>query len=308
MDKCTVIKCTVIAILFAGLLLNLSACALAEEWLAIPGLEAPAPTVDVCRPLESHPEIAFPRQQPVEGPREVMEAELVGMLALKDGCLRVESLYGDVSYLAIWPPEFTLGGVGENLAVLDGGGNIVGHIGREIYMGGGERKEAPWPECVRRQLPSACGGPYWIVGEGVRPNFRRDSELVRIELIHTSERSAILIHKQPLLDAWVQDQSTISGVLRLYSPQRCPRIQSESGITNALPLWPPAYALLFREGMVEILDGDGQVVAREGQQVTLHGGYIPHSWESEQYRRLYDDIPGDCTGPYWIVIPAEEAP
>ena len=68
-----------------------------------------------------------------------------------------------------------------------------------------------------------------------------------------------------------------------------------------LPIWPPGYSLQFTEGAVEILDASGKVVAQEREEVLLPGGAIPHNWESERYRRLYDDIPGDCYGPYWIV-------
>ena len=258
------------------------------------------PTIDIFEPLEIS-DIAFPRQKPVEGPREVMEAELVGDLVESGGCVRVKSLYNDGSYLPIWPPDFTLGFENEIPVILDVEGNIVGRVGEEIYMGGGEGSENALPDSVRDQLPADCGGPFWIVGDGVRPNIRHDSGLIQLDVITTTERTAILLHKKPILDEWVEEPSVISGILRWYNPQRCPRIQTESGITDYLPIWPPEYSLQMTDGLVEILNGSGEIVAQEGTEVVLRGSAIPHSWDSEHYRQLYYNIPGDCHGPYWIV-------
>jgi hypothetical protein len=258
-------------------------------------------TVDVCTSLKSS-DIDFPRQEAVEGPREVMEAELIGHLVIIDGCLRIESLYGDQSYFPIWPPEFSLSMDSDEIVILDGDGILVGSVGEEIYMGGGTGSTNSLSDCVRQQLPENCDGPFWVVGEGVRPNIQSNSELIQLEVISTTERTGFLITKTHLLDDWVDEPSTISGVLRMYTPQRCPRIQSESGITDYLPIWPPEYSLVFKDGKVEVTDSNGKVIASEGSDLVVNGGPIPHSWDSEAYRQLYHDVPGDCFGPYWIVI------
>jgi hypothetical protein len=257
-------------------------------------------TVDVCTPLKS-PDIAFLRQEAAEGPREVMEAELVGNLVLEDGCLKIESIYGNQSYLPIWPPEFTLSLDSDETEILDGDDVVVGRVGEEIYMGGGTGSLNSLSDCVRQQLPGYCDDPIWVVGDGVRPNIQSDSEFVQIEVISTTESTGFLITKKALLDEWVEETSTISGILSMYTPQRCPRIQSESGITDYLPIWPPEYSLHFKDGKVEVVDGNGKVIASEGSDLLVNGGSIPHSWDSEAYRQLYYDVPGDCFGPYWIV-------
>jgi hypothetical protein len=257
-------------------------------------------TVDVCTPLKS-PDIAFLRQEAAEGPREVMEAELVGNLVLEDGYLKIESIYGNQSYLPIWPPEFTLSLDSDETEILDGDDVVVGRVGEEIYMGGGTGSLNSLSDCVRQQLPGYCDDPIWVVGDGVRPNIQSDSEFVQIEVISTTESTGFLITKKALLDEWVEETSTISGILSMYTPQRCPRIQSESGITDYLPIWPPEYSLYFKDGKVEVADGNGKVIASEGSDLLVNGGSIPHSWDSEAYRQLYYDVPGDCFGPYWIV-------
>ena len=292
----------------AGILITLAACTSEMEPAATKALPTETitvnpeitPTIDICEPLDI-PGVVFPRQEPVEGPREVMEAELVGDLVVRGGCLWVKSLYNDGSYLPIWPPEFTMGLENDLLVILDGEGNMVGRAGEEIYMGGGMGSENALPDCVREHLPAECDGQFWVVGEGVRPNLLLNSELLQMELITTTERTAILLHKKPILDEWVEEPAIVSGILRLHKPQRCPRVQSENGHTDTLPIWPPEYSLRMADGLVEILNGSGEVVAREGAEVVLHGGAIPHSWESENYRQLYTNIPGDCYGPYWIV-------
>jgi hypothetical protein len=202
---------------------------------------------DVCAPSPV-PGVSFPRQEPVEGIRATMEAELIGDLVLVDGCLRVNAIHGDTSYLPVWPPEYTLQAVGDEIQVLDGEGQVVARVGQEVYMGGGEGSAAAMPDCVREQLPAGCTGPYWIVGTGVRPNLRRDSELFSLDVISTTERSLLFLRKKPVLDDWAEEDGLLTG--------------------------------------------------------KLEGGKIPVSWDSERYRQLYYELPGDCNGPYWIVEPA----
>lgn len=254
--------------------------------------------IDVCA-TPGVPGVAFPRQAPLV--TSVMEAELMGDLALADGCLRVRSIYGDDSLLPIWPPEFTLQAENDQIQVLDGDGRVVARVGEEVYMGGGRVSSPAMPDCVRQQLPAECSGPYWMVGMGVRPNLRRDSELFALEVISTTQRSFFLLHKRPVLDEWAEADSLLAGLLVLYEGQRCPRVVSESGLTDYLPLWPATYAARFENDQIEIVDGSGQRVARIGEEVILDGGAIAGGWDSEQYRQLYYELPGDCHGPYWIV-------
>jgi hypothetical protein len=261
-----------------------------------------SPTVDICTPLDI-PDIAFPRQEYVQGAREVMEAELIGDLVVSDGCLRIESLYGNQSYTPVWPPEFTVVLKNDIPVILDSDGQLVGRIGEEIYMGGGESSESGLPACVRQQMPPTCSGKYWIVGEGVRLNLKFDSELFDMDLVPAVDRMAILLKKAPILDEWTGEPDTVTGILRFYNPDRCPRIQSESGTSNYLPIWPQGYSLQFAENRLEILNIDGNVVARQDESVTLEGSLVPTNWENPNYRQLRNETPGDCIGPYWIVYP-----
>ena len=254
--------------------------------------------IDVCA-TPAVPGVAFPRQAPLVA--VVVEAQLIGDLRLVDGCLRVKDIYSGDSILPIWPPEFTLRAENDQLQVLDGDDQVVARVGEEVYMGGGEVSSPSLPDCVRQQLPAECSGPYWIVGMGVRPNLKRDSELFGLEVISTAQRSFFLLHKKPVLDEWAEADSPATGRLVLWDGQRCPRVVSDSGLTDYLLLWPPDYGARVENDQIEILDGSGQVVARVGQTARLGGGKIPVDWDVEEYRRLYYELPGDCHGPYWIV-------
>jgi hypothetical protein len=256
--------------------------------------------IDVCATPDV-PGVAFPRQGPVEGLRVVMQAEMVGQLVLVDGCLRVESIYDDTSYLPVWPPEFALRSEDDGIQVLDGAGQVAARVGEEIFMGGGEGSASVMAECVRQQLPATCSGPYWIVGEGVRPNLRRDSDLFSMEIISTDDRSFFLFHRKAVLDDWAERDGSLSGELVLWDYSRCLRVVSDGGLGDYLPLWPVDYAARVTGDGAEILDGSGQVFARVGQQVRLNGGAIPVVWDLEPYRSLLDELPRDCHGPYWIV-------
>ena len=95
--------------------------------------------------------------------------------------------------------------------------------------------------------------------------------------------------------------SPLIGELVLYPPARCPRVVSGDGRGDYLPLWPADYEARITDDVAEIIDAEGQIVARVGEKVQLEGGAIVGNWESAEYRRLFHELPGDCLGPYWIV-------
>lgn len=69
------------------------------------------------------------------------------------------------------------------------------------------------------------------------------------------------------------------GVLTLAG--RCLRLGGEDG---AVIIWPPGFTPHLSDGVVEIRDGEGRVVARAGDTVQMAGGQGP-------------EINGPCPGP-----------
>ena len=69
-------------------------------------------------------------------------------------------------------------------------------------------------------------------------------------------------------------------------------------IDNELIIWRPGYFVNNNEGTIEILDRNGEVVAREGEDVYMSGGEIqPLEWVNTLIK---EPLPQDCEGPFWL--------
>ena len=119
----------------------------------------------------SSPAPCFPVQK---AGLDEMESLGGGKLELDNGCLRMDK------YLLIWPHGFSLRTEGEEILVIDDGGQVVARVGDKITVGGGEitdssfnvpgktAKEFIEESIIGQPLPDDCTGPYWIVGETVK--------------------------------------------------------------------------------------------------------------------------------------------
>ncbi len=244
------------------------------------------------------PGIAFPRQKPTEGFREAMMAELVGTLRLEGACLYVQSLGGG-SILPIWPPEFTLRLEGDQVLVIDREGQVAARAGEEVYMSGGY--VGVTDEWVLQQIPTACQAETFVVGNEVRPNLSHDSTLFALDLISTTEQTALFLRYKPALDEQVADGGPMAGKLVVYDYYRCLHLQTDEGPGSFTLLWPSDWSARPSDGVVIVVDGTGQAVARVGDQVSLRGRAIPHSVDFPAYRQLIGELPGDCIGASWLV-------
>jgi hypothetical protein len=108
----------------------------------------------------SSPLLFFPLQREVNP--DTMDALLVGRLVLVNGCLRIKD-GEDSGYLPIWPQGFSLSVEGDTVQILDGSGRPVARVGDEIELRGGQVPVERVAEYTT-QPPSACPGPYWVVG------------------------------------------------------------------------------------------------------------------------------------------------
>jgi hypothetical protein len=244
------------------------------------------------------PGIAFPRQKPTEGIRESMTAQLIGTLWLEGACLYVHSLGGEV-LLPIWPPEFTMRTEGEQVLVIDGEGQVAARAGEEVYLGGGYVGISD--EWVLQQIPAACRGAYFVVGSEVRPNLRYDSDLFALDVVTTTQQTALFLRYKPALDQQIAETGSIDGKLVVYDYYRCLHLQTSGGPDTATLLWPSDWSLRASDGEMIVVDGTGQAVARAGDEVSLRGRAIPHSMDFAAYRQLVDELPGDCVGASWLV-------
>lgn len=70
-------------------------------------------------------------------------------------------------------------------------------------------------------------------------------------------------------------------------------------VDDELIIWQPDYFVNNNEGTIEILDRNGDVVARVGEEVCMGGGEIK---SIEHINKLLKEpLPQDCEGPYWLM-------
>ncbi|MBN2393504.1 MAG: hypothetical protein JXR84_22415 [Anaerolineae bacterium] len=242
------------------------------------------------------PDIAFPRQKPVEGVRICMESLLVGTLRLENGCLYVQSSGSDRGLVPIWPPEFTLRMEGNQVLVIDGKGQVAARSGEEVYMGGGDGSVDAW---VLQQIPPACRRNYFIVGCEVRPNLKYDSTLFALDILSDTARTVLFLRYKPTLEAYVEDAVSISGRLVVDEYNRCLHLQAAWG--PATLFWPAHWSARFEGETIVVIDETGHVVARTGDEVRLRTRTIPESADVPIRWQLIHELPGGCVSASWLV-------
>lgn len=133
-----------------------------------PGTTVPSHTNKLTATSVNNLPYFFPQQEAVDGERLVMEAEIFGTLVIVDECVRVNDSNSNISYLLVWPPDFSLSTESDPIQILDGDGKVVARVGDMVQIGGGEVKSLSFlNESLQKNLPPNCVAPYWIVGDEV---------------------------------------------------------------------------------------------------------------------------------------------
>ncbi len=86
--------------------------------------------------VESYDGVVFVTSGEQRGPIISATAAWDGELRLDGDCLVVVGLDLPGESLVVWPPGFRLEGTGEDLSVVNGGGNVVARLGDEVMLGG----------------------------------------------------------------------------------------------------------------------------------------------------------------------------
>ena len=86
---------------------------------------------------------------------------------------------------------------------------------------------------------------------------------------------------------------------KLIVKDGCLRVSASEGDRGHLIIWQPDYFLNSNEGVTEILDRNGQVVARVGEEIRIGGGEVPLAEDLQQ--QLREPLPEQCEGPYWLM-------
>jgi hypothetical protein len=110
--------------------------------------------------------IYLPQFQPVQSVMNETDMlyTIVGKLTLSEECLRI--VYGEKSYLLIWPGWYIFDSVSRKIVVSNlRTGAVVAQfkIGDKLSLSGGELENRPFG--LKYSIPEQCLGPYWAVGD-----------------------------------------------------------------------------------------------------------------------------------------------
>jgi hypothetical protein len=240
------------------------------------------------------PGIAFPRQKPVEGPVMCMAALAVGTLRLEGACLQVRTPDGGI-LVPVWPGGLSLRVEGEQTLLTYADGRVAARAGEEVCLSGGHSSVTD--EWLLQQIPAACRGDYWIVCN-VRPDLRTDSDLFAVDVVSTTQQTALFLRYKPGLSEQISQSGEVAGRLVVDEWQRCVHLYPAPGGTGTL-LWPSDWSLRVSDGEAAVVDGTGQAVASLGNQVSLLVRAVP--MDSAAYSRLVNELPCECMGSSWLV-------
>jgi hypothetical protein len=101
-----------------------------------------------------------------------MAAGLDGKLVEIDGCLRVKGSEQDVGSALVWPPDYEMTIEDGQVRVVSGlvsgeRREVILKIGEKVTLSGGI--VANLDEQLKGTIPANCPGPYWAVGNTIRP-------------------------------------------------------------------------------------------------------------------------------------------
>jgi len=213
---------------------------------------------------------------------------IAAQLILSEGCLRAEvSARYDPNdpgpWLLIWPNGFTWDTESETVRVKDELGRVVAHVGDYIRL---SRAAFTFQEARQGDLVSGlsedCAGPYFLVGDEVSA-FDPGYEAAELRL---SEPDVVFFRQRTMV-ARYQMLMTAEGVGDLILDGQCLRWK-DSFPREHWPaiIWPAGFTPHVNEGVVEIRNGAGRVMARVGDQIAGGGSF-------------FDRSVGDCAGPLW---------
>lgn len=86
---------------------------------------------------------------------------------------------------------------------------------------------------------------------------------------------------------------------KLVVEEGCLRIVGNGGGGSHLVIWQPDYFINNNEGVIELWDREGDVVARVGEEVRMGGGEAVLT--EKLLHQLREPLSEQCEGPYWLM-------
>lgn len=259
------------------------------------------PLREVPSPVTPIPGVHFPQLKMASG--AYMIALMTGKLELKNSYLCVEDT------IIIWQPDYFLTDNYGATEVLDKAGQVVARVGDEVVMGGGGWQVADIDRLLTEPLPPDCTGPFWIQGSGTRLSLNFNSDLFSLNIIPYNGHEFYFFNARPRLDEEINMTGSFKGQFIAGYGERLLRSpiffteekpEENKGSLQFTLLWPFGYKARVENGVFEVVDIDGNVVLRDGDEVTLEGK-INYGGVSGVAGQLHEELPGGISGPYMIV-------
>ena len=257
----------------AGLLL-LSAVLLATIFAGCGGrFQAPAePTINPGPTATQTPPPFFPKHGYSPGTDQGGDY-FAGKLVLREGCLLVEVPYNPnnapwATRLVVWPNSFSLEYDSGTVRILDGQGQMVAQVGDHIRLSWAEvTYDEDKRQELRSTLPEQCPEGHILAGGDVTAfNPRKEATEFRL-----SDPEVLFIRQKTVMSAEMIFL-TAAGYGELVLEGPCLRIRHDERRANTV-VWPPGFSPHVEDGVVEVRNGAGQVIAKVGDEIVGGGGY-----------------------------------
>ena len=231
--------------------------------------------------------VVFPQHDaPLETDRggEYFAAQLI----LREGCLRAEvSPSHDPndpgSWLLIWPNGFAFTTEPGTVGVMDELGQVVARVGDHVRL---SRAALTFEQAAEGELVSGlskdCADPYFLVGDEVS-TFDPTSEATELRL---SDPDVVFLRGRTMISRH-RVLMTAAGVGELILDGQCLRLKNSPNQSHwPTIIWPAGFTPHVHQGVVQIRNGAGRVIAEVGNEIAGGGGFL-------------DRDSGECSGPVW---------
>ena len=252
--------------------------------------------VDPVRPPDPEgPEVFFPQHDAPLGTDDG-GSYWAGQLILDEGCLRVE-VPPDVngpggSSLLIWPSGYTLSAEDRVVRVSDDNGRVAARVGDHIRL---SRATVSYKEArdqgLLRGMSEDCGGPFYLVGDEVTA-FDPDNEPRELRLSDPD----VFFPRQRTVIATGRSQMLAEGGGELVLDGQCLRLKG--GSTTVI--WPAGFTPHVDQGVVQVRNGAGRIIAQVGDKLSMGGGYFS--------RDDAEECPGEVFSVHSIEIVPDPSP
>ena len=237
------------------------------------------------------PEVTFPQHEAPLGTDNGGNYH-AGRLILHEGCLRVEvppdaNGPGRASLL-IWPSGFRFDVEDGAVRIVDSDGEIAASVGDHIRLTHAKVSyQEATDQSLLREIPVDCDGPFYLVGDEITV-FDPNNEPTELRLADPD----VLFPRKRTVIATGRSQKVAEGVGELVLEGGCLRLGrgDEHGDTI---IWPAGFTPHVEQGVVQVRNGAGRVVAQVGDRIAGGGGYSNSG---------YGDCPGGTFGIHSIKV------